>query len=102
MTVATDLVGSQTYRIRDQSGANSPLQLDTQKFQARLLQVMVKYSAAVTLSVDVTFKSGAGSAWDCLLQRLTFSANSSGVFIPDEEIEMGSDDFIRVDAPAGG
>lgn len=68
----------------------------------RLLFVTVVYSAAVTLNVTVTLNSGAGAAFDTLLQTIALSANTDGLFIPDGDVDIQSDDVIDVLAPAGG
>ena len=64
--------------------------------------VTVEYSANVTVNVTVTLNSGAGAAWDTLLQTIALNAAKSGTWTPDEETIIDTDDVIDVLAPAGG
>lgn len=90
-------------RDTDESGANAPLTLSTTIGKARhILYVTVKYSAVVTVNVTITLNSGAGAAWDTILQTIVLTAAQDGVWIPDADIEIGDDDVIDVLAPAGG
>jgi len=93
-------------RTTGQSAANAAQTVSTPSGaipgRRRLLFVTVVYSAAVSVTATVTLNSGAGAAFDALLQNIAFSANTDGVFIPDEEVKIQSDDAIDVLAPAGG
>jgi len=67
-----------------------------------LRQVTVKYSGSVSQTVTVTLDSGAGAGYDTLLQNITLSSATDGVFLPDADIVINTGDQIDVTAPAGG
>lgn len=89
-------------RHTDQSAANTELTVSTPVATQKLLFVTVKYSASVTKNITITLNSGAGAAWDTLLQTIALSAATDGVWIPDQEITIQDDDVIDVVAAAGG
>lgn len=68
----------------------------------RLVAVTCAYSAAATQAgVVTTLDSGGGAGYDTTLN--TGSANARyTVFIPTNDLKLGDDDVIVVDAPAGG
>lgn len=70
--------------------------------QRQLLFVTCKYSAAPTQAgVTTTLNSGAGTAYDAVLN--TGSANAqTTVYVPSGTIIVTDDDAIDVTAPAGG
>ena len=70
--------------------------------QRRIEKVTVKYSGSVSVSVLLTLNSGTGAAWDVLLPTITLTAATDGVWIPDDEVLLKSDDVLDVLAPAGG
>jgi len=86
------------------SGANAIGTVSSPDISGTQLLVMVttKYSAAPTQAgVTVTLNSGAGAAYDTVLD--TGSANiQSSVFLPSAPIFIAADDVIDVSAPAGG
>jgi len=90
-------------RFSEQSAADTAQTVSTTTGKARHLQmVTVKYSASVTQNVTITLNAGAGAAWDTLLQTIALAAATDGLWIPDEEILLLSDDELDVLAPAGG
>lgn len=68
----------------------------------RLLQVLVKYSAAPTQAgASIVLDSGAGAEYDTILK--TGSANAQhSVFIPENDVYLMEDDAVKVTAPSGG
>lgn len=90
-------------RHSDASTANAPLTVTVQgQAGRRLVQVLVKYSAAPTQAgVTTEMDSGAGAAYDTTLNTGAANAQST-VYNPGGTIIIGSDDAIRVTAPAGG
>jgi hypothetical protein len=68
----------------------------------QLIMVTTKYSATpVQAGVTVTINSGAGAAYDTVLDTGTANLQSS-VFLPSAPIYIHADDVIDVSAPAGG
>lgn len=67
----------------------------------RLLQVAINYSAAPTQAgATVTLNSGAGAAYDFVLN--TGSANAQSTVYAPAQVILAADDTIDVLAPAGG
>lgn len=68
----------------------------------RLLMVVVKYSAAPTQAgVTTTLNSGAGAAYDAVLDTGSADAQTT-VYLPAVELPFLDDDSIDVAAPAAG
>lgn len=87
-------------RHSDQSASGANLTVSTPSGKARrILFVTVKYSATATVNETMTLNSGAGAAWDTLLNTLVINADTDGVWIPDEDVIIGEDDIIDVLAP---
>ena len=85
------------------SAANTAQTVSTPTGNRRkLLFVTVVYSAVTTVDATVTLNSGEGAAYDALLSTMALINNTDGVFIPDGEVIIQSDDAIDVLAPAGG
>lgn len=92
---------SRVDRHSDASAAGDPLTLSTPSGKLRrLMLVTVKYSGAASTTITVTINSGAGAAYDVLLDSTLLSAATDYVYIPDEEILLASDDSLDVVAPA--
>lgn len=92
-------------RSYETSAANTELTVSTPTARGRvqrLLSVLAKYSANVTVNVTVTLNAAHGAAYDTLLQTIALSAAQNGVWLPDAEILLEPDDAIDVVAPAGG
>ncbi len=66
----------------------------------RILYATVTYSGAASVSVLITLNSGAGAAYDNLLQTIVLSAATDALWIPDEEFVITDDDVLDVLAPA--
>jgi len=91
------------FRDTDESAANTELTVSAPpRIRSSIFFVTVKYSAKVKQDVTITLKSGAGTAWDTLLQKISIFQETDGVWIPDNEIHIMDDDTIDVVAPAGG
>jgi hypothetical protein len=87
-------------RHSDQSASGANLTVSTPSGNARrILFVTVKYSAAATVNVTITLNSGAGAAWDTILQTIALSGATDGLFIPDGPLIISADDVIDVFAP---
>lgn len=90
-------------RVASTSAANALLTLNTTAGKPMLLKaVHVKYSGSVTQNVTVTLDSGAGAAYDVILNTIAISAGTTGVYLPSVPIPVAADDIISVAAPAGG
>ncbi len=88
-------------RHSDASNANTQLTLPVPAGELRqLLFATVKYSGAASTTITVWINSGAGAAYDVLLDSRTLSANTDYVYIPDGEILLADDDSLVVTAPA--
>lgn len=84
----------------DQSASGANLTVSTPSGNVRrILFVTVKYSAAATVNVTITLNSGAGSAWDTLLQTIALTGDTDGLFIPNGPLIISGDDIIDVFAP---
>jgi len=69
----------------------------------RIVQLLVAYTAAVSLSVLVDFDAGLGAGFDTRLQTAVLVAERYVLWLPDGEgFFLGSDDALVVTAPAGG
>lgn len=68
---------------------------------ARLRMVTVAYSGPTTQAVTVTLDSGAGPAFDFVLNTITpvSGTPSIGSYVPATPIPLASDDVIVVTAP---
>lgn len=90
-------------RLSEASAANTIKALSTLIGKPRrLVFTTVKYSAAPTQAgVTVELDSGAGAAYDAVLDTGTANAQTS-VYIPSDDLIIGDDDIIKVTAPAGG
>lgn len=104
-TIASEMLsgGRSLSRFSAASAANTALTASTDAVRARrLLSVTVKYSAAPTQTgATVTLNSGAGAAYDAVLN--TGSANAeTTVYVPDGVVIIATGDAIDVLAPAGG
>lgn len=100
---ADDVSGKKLERNVETGAANTALTVTILAAAARrLVMVTVKYSAAPTQAgVTTTLVSGAGAAYDTLLN--TGSANAQNtVYLPAGDLLFGSDDGLSVVAPAGG
>lgn len=100
---ADDVSGKKLERNVETGAANTALTVTIPAAAARrLVMVTVKYSAAPTQAgVTTTLVSGAGAAYDTLLN--TGSANAQNtVYLPAGDLLFGSDDGLSVVAPAGG
>lgn len=64
--------------------------------------VTVKYSASASVTVTITLNSGAGAGYDTLLQNITLSSATDGVWIPDGDLTLRAGDKIDVLCPSGG
>lgn len=90
-------------RLSNESVANTAITVSSPVGAVfRLIMATVKYSAAVSLDVVVTLNSGAGSTYDTELQKITLTAATDVLWIPDEAIMITDDDVIDILAPAGG
>lgn len=65
----------------------------------RLLFVTVKYSAVATVNVLVTLNSGAGAAYDAVLQTIVLTGVDTAIWIPDGDVWIQDDDVLDVLAP---
>lgn len=87
-------------RFSDQSASGANLTVSTLPGEPRrLLFVTVKYSGSATVNVTVTLNSGAGAAWDTILNTIALSAATEGIWIPDKDVILSADDAIDVFAP---
>lgn len=89
----------------EQGAADTALTVSTPTNRGRplrLLAVLVKYSAAITQNVTVTYNAGHGAAFDTLLQTIALSTAANGVWIPDGKVVIDNADAVDVAAPAGG
>lgn len=91
------------HRHSEASAANTALTVSVGGHAGkRLLQVLVKYSAAPThAGVTTELDSGAGAAYDTTLNTGAANAQNT-VYNPGGTLLIGSDDAIKVTAPAGG
>lgn len=67
----------------------------------RLRMVTVSYSGPTTQAVTVTLDSGAGPAYDFVLNTITpvSGTPSIGIYVPTTPIPISADDAIVVSAP---
>jgi|ERR1051326_915489 hypothetical protein len=88
-------------RLTQTSATNSINNLSSSAGKAfRLRMVAVSYSASTTQNITVTLTSGAGAAFNILLNTIAISSGTQGVYIPSTPIPFNSDDVITVSAPA--
>ncbi|KKN72536.1 hypothetical protein LCGC14_0410400 [marine sediment metagenome] len=64
--------------------------------------VLVSYSSAVSVNVDVTLDSHLGANFDARIRRITLSNQSDAFWLPDKDIRLARKDQILIEAPAGG
>jgi len=108
LPIATDgqgriVTGDDLERTTQQSAAHQAQTLTVASgLKRRLLQVTVHYSASVTVNVTVTLTSGAGSAWNTVLDTIALSAAQDGVSTKVIGMELAPDDSLTVTAPDGG
>lgn len=98
-----DVSGKKLHRHVETGAANTSLTVTVPASAARrLVLVTVKYSAAPTQAgVTTTLDSGAGAAYDAVLN--TGSANAqTTVYLPAGDLLFGDDDALVIVAPAGG
>jgi len=100
---ADDVLGKKLQRHVETGAANTSLTVTVPADTARrLVAVLVKYSAAPTQAgVTTTLDSGAGAAYDTLLNTGAANAQNT-VYIPAGDLLFGEDDAIVIVAPAGG
>jgi len=94
----------QLFRFTEAGTANTNLtsSMAAQGCPFRLISVEIHYSAAPTQAgTTVTLNSGAGSAYDTVLDTGTANAQST-LYIPTHDCLFGADDGIDVTALAGG
>lgn len=87
------------------SAANTALTVSTPTTRGRplrLLAVLVKYSAAVTQNVTVTYNAGHGAAYDAKVHTIALSTVADGAWLPDAKLVIDDTDALDVAAPAGG
>lgn len=68
----------------------------------RIDSVKVKYSAAVSLDVTITFRSGVDPKFDVLEKTITLSSKKDITWYPKGELKLTESDALEVKAPAGG
>lgn len=100
---ADDVSGKKLERHVETGAANTALTVTVAAGAARrLLAVLVKYSAAPTQAgVTTTLDSGAGAAYDTLLNTGAANAQNTA-FLPAADFKFGTDDALVIVAPAGG
>lgn len=106
MAVTTVLVssgGKKLFRHNEAGSADTQLVVTVPTGpDRRLVQVLVKYSAAPTQAgVTTVLDSGAGAAYDTTLNTGAANAQNT-VYNPGGTIVVGKDDAIVVTCPAGG
>src|SRR5437867_55942 len=85
--------------------ANTPLTSTLTGKRRELRLVTVKYSAPPTYAIGaltITITSGAGSAYDCVINSNAAANLQNYAFLPNFIIPIREDDTITVLAPAGG
>lgn len=95
--MANDYAGCRRYQQTSGVGAINNLSTDLLK-PAKLRMVTVAYNGASSNSVTVTLVSGAGAAYNVVLNTITLT-NNQGTFIPTMPIPFNADDVITVSAP---
>lgn len=68
----------------------------------QLVAVFIVYSAAVSVSIDITLDSALGATYDARLTRITTVADTTAWWLPEKDLRLARGDRILVDAPAGG
>lgn len=68
----------------------------------RITSVKVNYSAAVSLDVTITFKSGVDSKFDVVEKVHTLSVAKDLAWYPNGDLDLDTLDALEVKAPAGG
>ena len=105
MAVTTEHVGEdrRLQRHTETGAANTALAVTVGGHKGkRVVQVLVKYSAAPTQAgVTTELDSGAGAGYDTLLNTGTANAQNT-VYNPGGTVVLGKDDALKVTAPAGG
>ena len=97
----TNIGGSRTERWTQTSASGAAQTCSTNAVEGRTLRaVTVKYSAALTGTITVTLNSGAGAGFDTLLQNISLTSATDGVYIPAQPLPLLAGDAIDVVAPA--
>ncbi len=95
--------GCRVIRDYDVSVANTAKTVSTVAGETRrIVSVTVTYSAPVTVNVDITVNSGAGAAYDNLVQTIALSGARWAYWTPNKKTILLDDDALDVLAPAGG
>lgn len=97
--MANDYAGCKRYAVTSAVNTINTVTTDILK-PAKLRLVTVTYSGSVTTNVTVTLVSGAGAAFNCVLNTIAISAGTTGVYIPATPVPFNADDTIQVSAPA--
>lgn len=97
--MANDYAGCRRYAQTSATNSLNTLSTDILK-PAKLRMVTVVYSGSVTANVTVTLVSGAGAAYNVVLNTIVISAGTQGVYIPATPVPFNADDVITVSAPA--
>ena len=67
---------------------------------AQLVAVFVRYSANVTVNVDITLDSHLGTDFDLRLVRIPLVDDQHAWWQPEKDLRLAPGDQIQVDAPA--
>lgn len=93
------------YRVVGTSAANAPITVFSPVTPIPLFLkfITVKYSGSqASTTVTVTVNSGAGAAYDVVVNNIVLTSAVSGFWIPSFPFPVAADDTIDVLAPAGG
>ena len=92
------------FRATDEGLADTQLtaSVSPTQIRANIFFITIKYSEKVKEDVTITLNSGAGAAYDTLLETISLSQETDAVWIPDNEIFIMDDDALDIVAPAGG
>lgn len=93
------------YRVVGTSAANAPITVTspTNPIPLLLKFVVVRYSGSqASTSITVTLNCGSGAAYDVVLNTITLTSATQGVYLPSIPLPIAADDTIDVLAPAGG
>lgn len=107
MSVATKIYptreGAQVHRHSQLSGANAIQTINIPIGGLKqILYATVLWSASATKDVVFTLDSGLGSGYDTIINTLTVTTGTDGIWLPTAEIIIGTDDIIKCVAEAGG
>lgn len=93
--------GSTFQAFSQTSATNTQMTTSTNTTGLRFLRaVTVKYSGSASVSVTVTLNSQAGAAYDTVLQTITLSSATDGVYLPTAPLPLVDGDAIDVVSPA--